>query len=179
MSHKARSPIRLQMTTYEESWKGEHEDVRGCWEIEDTIRIGIATFDVIDGAERSWRDRVLRGIEPETDKANTFYLETYSSWLEVTAHVLERVALVERSYEVDGAERLRVAEVDASRIVKAWQPPRLTRLVAMREITLPPEAATELDKILDEAKSRPRPIPSGPVPRGMPLADFLTSEKGS
>ena len=187
MSQMADSPVRRQMDAYRESWKVEHDAVQECWIAEDTIRIGIATLEVLRGAERSWRRRVLLGNEPDVREASDFFYGMYARWLDITKSVLEKAALLEHEYQadrgqsdgrrlVDGASALREAESRVEADVTAWKLPHPSVSVGMREIILSPDAAIALDAILERSNGVPPPIPAGPVPRKATMAEFLELE---
>ena len=172
-----RAHVRQVLAVYEDSWKHDHDAVAECWAIEDTIRFGLATYSIIEGECRAWRNRVFRGIEEPSTEANDFYQTIYSGWLEITQCVLVGVEIVERSFEVEGADRLRESAQTASEVLEDWQPPHLTRTIGMREMTLPPEAIGELEKILAEAKTNPPVILPGITPKTLSMAEFLASSK--
>lgn len=170
-----RKPLRRQMDTYRELWKDEHEAVQKCWILEDKIRIGVATFHLFREAERSWRDRVFRGADSAIAEAGEFFHGMYREWLMVTEHNLERVAVTEKSYAVDGADELRAAESEARSVVAGWQLPAPTRTIGMRDLQLPPEAADNLRRILGENEENPAPLPAGSVPKTISLDEFLAT----
>jgi hypothetical protein len=172
-----RAHVRQVLAVYEDSWKNDHEAVVECWAIEDTIRFGLATYSIIEGDCRAWRSRVFRGVEAPSNEANDFYRAIYSCWIEITRSVLEGVEVVERSFEVDGADLLRASAGRAGEEVADWQPPHVARTVGLREMTLPPEAVGELERILAEAKTNPPATPTGLTPKSLSMAEFLASQE--
>jgi hypothetical protein len=166
------SPVYRQLEAYEESWKRDHDAVRECWAWEDTVAVGIATAALIERVDRVWRDRVFRGVEEYCEDANDFYRALFALWLRVTGEVLAQVGRLEEQFgSVEGATELRQAETRLRAHLSQWQPPRLSAAVGLREMTLPAEAAAELDRVLEEAKRLP-PEPSRPRMQQMSAAEL-------
>jgi hypothetical protein len=170
---RRRSPVYRQVEAYEESWKRDHDAVAECWGWEDTIAVGISTGSLIERVERSWRDRVFRGVEDYCEEANTFFRALLDLWLRITDQVLAEATQLEKTYaSVEGAMELREIEERLRNHLSAWQPPRLSMAVGLREMTLTPEAAAELDRLIEEAKKNPPPMPAGPIPQEMSGEEF-------
>jgi hypothetical protein len=154
-------PVRRQLEAYEESWKRDHDAVKDCWALESTIAAGIATCSLLERVEHAWRDRVFRGAVEAGAEANDLFRSLFELWLRVTESVLGDTARLERDYgSVEGAAELRQAEERLRKYLDSWQPPRLSSAVALREVTLSPEAAAELDRLLSE----PPPVTEPPRP---------------
>ena len=68
--------------------------------------------------------------------------------------------------------RLRTCARLAEQIVQEWQPPHLSRAVGLREMTLTPEAAAELDRLIEEAKENPPAMPARPRMQEISAAEF-------
>src|SRR5262245_12136859 len=146
---RRRSPVYRQVEAYEESWKRNHDAVQECWAWEDTIAVGLSTCSLVERADRAWRDRVFRGAEALSDDANTFYRTLYEVWLRVTEAILEEASRLEGDFgSVEGAGELGQAAERVRQRLASWQPPRLSLAVGLRDQTLTPEAAGELDRIL-------------------------------
>jgi hypothetical protein len=159
---KRRSPVDRQLEAYEESWKKDHAELQACWAWEDTIAVGIATHSLIERADRTWRDRVFRGTEAYSEESNTSFRSHFERWLGVTEDVLAQAARLQKTYgTVEGVPELRQASENVRGHLANWQPPRLSSAVGLREMVLSPQAADELDRILDVAKQSqaepPRP----------------------
>jgi hypothetical protein len=168
------SPVQRQLEAYEESWKQDHQGAMACRDLEDTVAVGIAVFRLIERVEDSWRERVFRGAENYADPYDRWVQALYRGWLQVTDAVLTAVPALERRFgSVDGADELRACAGQARSLLDHWQPPRLSAAVGLREMTLTPEAAAELDRIIDEAKKVPPSAPAGPVPEEMSADDFF------
>jgi hypothetical protein len=154
------SPVRRQVEAYEESWQKDHLALGQCWACEDTIAVGLATGMLLERVDRSWRDRVFRGVEDYSAEADDLSRTLFRVWLRVTASVLDQAARLEKEYgTVEGASELRQAEERIRVRLDEWQAPRLSRAVGLREMTLSPEAAAQLDQVLQQT---PPPLPARP-----------------
>jgi hypothetical protein len=163
----AESPVARQVEAYQEAWQTDHEAVKECWEVEECIAVGIASADVLERAERLWRERVFRGTCPAAPERDLFFRSLVVAWLKVSNQVLQETTDLEKKYgRVEGAHELRAVAVKLRDKLTHWQPPRLATAVGLRDITLTPEAAQEMDRILGEAKVKPR-HPNTPKPRPM------------
>lgn len=163
----AESPVARQMEAYQGVWEKEHHAVKECWELEECIAVGIASADVLERAERLWRERVFRGNCPESPERNSFFRSLVDAWLNVSDQVLQEAASLEKKYgAVEGAPELRTMAAKLREKLAHWQPPRLASAVGLRDITLSQEAAQEMDRILSEAKVIPRQL-NTPKPRPM------------
>ncbi|HEY7425515.1 MAG TPA: hypothetical protein VH682_14890 [Gemmataceae bacterium] len=160
-----RSPIQRQLEAYEESWQRDHRAAMACRDLEDTISVGIAIFHLLKRAEDLWRDRVFRGVEEFADEDDRWMQSLFRSWLHVTEDVLKAVPDLEARFgSVDGAEELRECATGATSLLAGWQPPRLARAIGLREQTLTPEAAAELNRLAKDAQSNPPAIPTRRLP---------------
>ena len=174
------SPVERQLEAYEETWKKEQDAVKKCWASEDAAAVGVAMAMLIENVAHSWRDRVFRGIEEYTDAANNAYRGLFESWSRITTAALKRLDSLAQIYGVvEGASKLQQAETRIREQLTNWQPPRLSSAVGLREMTLNPTAAAELDRVL----SLPGPLPSGSSrPRmmvEMPLDELRRRSKTS
>ena len=158
---KGRSPVYRQLEAYEETWKRDHSEAMACRDWEDAIAVGINIFQMLQEREQAWRDQVFRGVVPYSENDNLDHQTRFANWLDTTREVLTEVLpeLEKRFGVVEGAPELRRCAELAEKILREWQPPRLSRAVGLREMTLSPEAATELDQIIDEAKTSPPAMP--------------------
>jgi hypothetical protein len=168
------SPVQRQLEAYEESWMGDHRAAMACRDVEDTLAVGVAVFRLLRRVEDSWRERVFRGSEDFAEEDDRWVQGSFRGWLQVTEDVLNALPTLEQRFgSVDGADELRECAGQARALLEAWQPPRLSRAVGLREMTLSPEAVTELDRILAEAKENPPPTPTGPIPQEISADEFL------
>jgi hypothetical protein len=168
------SPVSRQVEAYEEAWKKDHTAVQECWGWEDTLAVGISTGQLLERVDRAWRDRVFRGTEDFAEEANEAYHTLFMVWLRVTDAVLARVVELESQFRmVDGAAELRDVAGRVRSHLEQWDKPRLSLAVGLREQTLSPEAAADLDRILEEAKKNPPPLPAGPVPQEISADEFF------
>jgi len=155
---KKHSPLYRQLQAYEESWKHHHAEAMVCREWEDAIAVGINIFHVLQEREQAWRDQVFRGTVPFSAEDDLDHRVRFANWLDTTREVLARSLpeLEKRFGVVEGSEELSRCAERAEQIVHNWQPPALSSAVGLREMTLTPEAAADLDKVLEEAKQRPQ-----------------------
>ncbi len=155
------SPAYQQVEAYEETWKRDHDAVRECWAWEDTIAVGISTGSLLERVNHTWRERVFCGTEDFCDDANEFYRTLFTSWLGVTDEVLARAVELKGQFgRADGAEELRQIAERVRDHLKRWERPRLSMAVGLRAMTLTPEAAAELDRIVDQAKTTSPAMPT-------------------
>jgi hypothetical protein len=79
----------------------------------------------------------------------------------VTDAVLAIVPALEKQFGVvEGAVEARACVVEARRLLDQWQPPRLATAVGLRDMTLTPQAAADLDRIIQETTANPPPMPT-------------------
>jgi hypothetical protein len=154
---RRRSPVYRQLEAYAESWKQDHDEALACRGWEDAIAVGINIFHMLREREQAWRDQVFRGAIPYSEEDNLDQRARFADWLDTTREVLAESlpALEQRFGAVAGAAELRACAQRAEAILREWQPPRLSAAVGLREMTLSPEAAAELDRTLQEARQRP------------------------
>ncbi len=178
---KRRSPVYRQLEAYEESWKKDHDEAMACWEWEDAIAVGINIFHMLCEREDVWRDQVFRGVMVHTEDDDLDHRTRFSNWLATTNEVLADVlpSLETRFGLVKGAPELRERAQAADQILRAWRAPRLSQAVGLRDMTLTPEAAAQLDCILAEAKKKPPQMPKGPMPKEISADEFFANLKSS
>jgi hypothetical protein len=176
---KHRSPVYWQLAAYEEGWKRDHQRAMACRDWEDAIAVGINIFHMLREREDVWRDQVFRGTTAHSEDDNLDYRTRYLNWLETTNALLVHVLpeLKGQFWAVDAACELRQCAEHAEKTLSEWQPPRLSMAVGLREMTLTPEAAAELNHILEEAKTNPPPMPAGPMPQEISAEEFFTRMK--
>jgi hypothetical protein len=159
---RRRSPVGRQLEAYEESWHKDHTQAMACRDWEDAIAVGINIFRMLREREQSWRDQVFRGALAFSEDDNLDHQGRFADWLDTTRGVLATTLpeLEKRFGAVEGAEELRQCFEWAEGIIEGWQPPRLSSAVGLREMTLTPEAAAELDRTIQEARSAPPAMPT-------------------
>ncbi len=159
---RRRSPVQRQLEAYEESWKRDHTQAMACRDWEDAIAIGVNIFRMLQEREQSWREQVFRGTLAYSEDDNLDHQGRFADWLNTTREVLADILPeLEKSFgAVGGAKELRRCAEIAERTLDGWQPPRLSPAVGLREMTLTPEAAAELDRVIEEAKKVPRAVPT-------------------
>lgn len=175
------SPVRRQIEAYRlscDAWAADHAAAKACWAWEDTVAVGLKCGELLDRVTAAWRDRVFRGAEPAADGANELYRGLHELWLAVTDAVLGQVqSQLESDFVVDGAAELRAAAQRFRTALDAWQPPKISILVGLRDIELSAEAAANLDRILEEAKTNPPPTYAGTLVKDISTAEFLAATK--
>ena len=156
-----RSPVYRQLEAYGETWKRDHDAAMACRDWEDAIAIGVNIFHMLQEREQAWRDEVFRGAIPYSEDDNLDHQTRFAGWSETTREVLAEILpiLEKRFGMVAGADELRRCAQLAEAIVSRWQPPRLAAAVGQREMTLSPQAAGELDRLIEEAKTTPPSMP--------------------
>ncbi len=160
-AEKRRSPVYRQLEAYGESWKQDHSEAMACRDWEDAIAVGISIFRMIREREQAWRDQVFRGVIPCSEDDYFDHLGRFASWLDTTNEVLAQILpeLEKRFGAVEGSTELRACAELVEKILREWQPPRLSQAVGLREMTLSPEAAAELDQFVEETKRTPPSMP--------------------
>jgi hypothetical protein len=144
-----------------------------CRDLEDAIAVGISIFRMLVDREQAWRDQVFRGTTPFADEEDCEHRQRFADWLDTSEKAIAEVLpeLQQRFGTVEGTAQLR-RYMDAARsLLRAWQPPRLSAAVGLREMTLSPEAAAELDRILAEAGRQPPESPRAPM-QELPAAEL-------
>ena len=48
---------------FAESWKSDHADAMRCHDLESILLEGVMVFQLVESLNRSWRERVYRGVE--------------------------------------------------------------------------------------------------------------------
>jgi hypothetical protein len=164
-ANRRRSPVQWQLEAYEESWKQDHQAAMACRDLEDTMAVGIAVFRLVEHVVESWKDRVFRGTQAYTEEDDLWVRDLFRCWLRVTEGVLGKVPGLEEHFGlVSGADELRGLASRAHAILQEWQPPKQAAAVGLRELTLSPEGAAELDRRIEEAKRSPPPMPTRRLP---------------
>jgi hypothetical protein len=156
-AERRRSPVYRRLEAYEESWKQNHDEALACRGWEDAIALGIKLFHMLREREQAWRDQVFRGTIPYSEDDNLDQRTRFADWLATTREVLAGSvpALEQRFGAVAVAAELQACAEQAEAVLREWQPPRLSMAVGLREMTLSPEAAAELDRTLQDAGQRP------------------------
>jgi hypothetical protein len=95
-------------------------------------------------------------------------------WLRVTEAVLAHAEAPERQPAVERLGDLRKAAAAARQHLAGWQPPHLSSAVGLREMTLTPEAAADLDALLRRVgpPGTPPPRPLRRLPEADPATVF-------
>jgi len=170
---KRHSPVYRQLEAYGESWKKEHDNALACRDWEDAIAVGINIFEMLRGREQAWRDQVFRGAIAFAEEDNLDHQSRFAGWLATTREVLtENLPLLEKRFgKVEGAPDLRASVALADKILSEWQPPHLSRAIGFREMTLSQSDATELDRLVEEAKRCP-PLPPRPKMQEMSASEL-------
>jgi hypothetical protein len=154
-------PAQRQLRAYEESWRADHAVAMFCGGVEDLLASGLSGFQMLERVNCSWRDRVFRGTQEYTSEADAALQGLFRSWLVVTGHILDIVPdLEERFGNVEGAAEARRCVAEAHRLLDQWQPPRLATAVGLRDMTLTPQAAADLDRFVEETTANPPPMPT-------------------
>ena len=166
------SAVSRQVEAYEETWKKDHDDAKTCWAWEDTVAVGHSTGLLLERVERAWRERVFRGTEDCTEEANETFRALFSTWLDVTDAILQRVAKLQASFvSIEAEKELRQLAERGRDKLSRWEAPRPSHAVGLREMTLTPVAANEVNRILHE---EPAPaMPPGPRPRAITAEEFV------
>lgn len=168
------SPIDRQIEAYHQSWE-DHRQTQEDWPmLTDMVYIGLFLSNILHCAEQAWRDHVYRGsVEIDQETENKFQ-SLWQQWLDVTNKVLTKV---EESEKVAGplqiagtlrekaeqigfyVDSLRVAANGVATDLNDWQPPRLSRAVGLRDMTLTQNEADELKRHIEDAKKNPPSMP--------------------
>jgi hypothetical protein len=174
-AERCRSPVYRQLEAYGEAWKPDHADAMVCRDWEDAIAIGLAIYRMLWERLDAWHDQVFRGVVPFSEEDNRDHQARLANWLATTKEVLAETlpGLEARFGQVEGAAELRRCAEAVEALLSGWVPPRLSMAVGLREQTLSPEAAAELDRILAEAKRSPPETPAGPIPQVISAEEFL------
>ncbi len=155
------SPVQRQLEAYEESWQREHRDAMACRDLEDTIAVGVGLGRVLLRLDDNWRDRVFRGTEEYTPEYDRLLQGFFRIWLQVTEDILRCVPPFEERFgAVSGADEARECTAKVTELLASWQPPHLARAVGSREMILTPEAAADLDRVIQQARDNPPPMPT-------------------
>lgn len=154
-------PVRRQLDTYEESWKRDHAAIQECWACEDLIHIGRSVGLILERFDRSWRDRVFRGVDEYLETDDELIRSSFELWLTVSTAILRWASRLEAAYgSVEGATEIREMIERVKGHFDRWQPPTLSRSVGLREVVLSSEAVEKLEETL--AAPPPPPVPPPP-----------------
>jgi hypothetical protein len=166
-----RSPFGRQLAAYGEFWKRDHHAAMKCRDWEETIAFGLSLYSFHQEREHLWREQVFRGTIPFSAQDDETYQTQLKGWLEVADEFLrDRLPELERDFGVvEGAAQLRGTAADARIHLEAWSPPRISQAIGLRDMTLSPQSAAEVDRVMAEA---PKPVPAGPVPRTISAEEF-------
>jgi hypothetical protein len=124
-----------------ESWKIDHDELKGCWELEDLLRRGIGWFHLIRMADDSWSKKVQRGsVEFDAKIARRLH-GWYRWWLLPCDRVLAELEKHELKYKVEGAEQFRdcirlanrSASIDVEHLIESVSQEKAGRAVPLTE----------------------------------------------
>jgi hypothetical protein len=164
------SPVFRQVEAYEEAWKEDHGAAAMDWIWDDTVAVGVSTGLLLERVDRAWRERVFHGTEQYAEEANQAYRVLFATWLRVTDAVLARLRLLPNSSaSLEGTQELRQLADRLHGHLAHWEAPRLSLAVGLREMTLTPEAAAELTRLLQEEAS---PLPAAPPMQALSAEEF-------
>jgi hypothetical protein len=171
---KPRSPVYRQLEAYEESWKPDHAEAMDCRDWEDAIAVGLGVYRMVWERQDTWRDQIFRGVIPYAEEDNREHQARLANWLATTREVLSAIlpGLEARFGRVEGAAELRRCAEAVEAVLSAWEPPRLSMAVGLREQTLSPEAAAEFKRIVYEQPPPLREDSHHPPMREMPAEEF-------
>ena len=175
LRHRHLSPIDRQLEAFGESWQSESNKAMDSRDGEDMIAVGNNLFLMLKEREEEWRDRVFRGVAAFSPEDDSDHRERYSRWIEATERSLETFGPSVGS--VTGNTQLRDRLAEVKRYLETWQSPRLSAAVGLREMTLTPESAAELDQLISEARGL---LPRVPQKRmAVRDASFLQSSRST
>jgi hypothetical protein len=155
------SPVNRQLEAYGEFRNRDHQEAMNCRDWEDAIAVGLSVFRMIQEREGAWRSQVFRGVVPFSDADDRDFRARFESWLDTTKEFANEILpkLKSRYSTVEGSDELLEQANIASDVIKNWAPPKLSRAIGLRETTLTPQAAKELDALIEEAAHSPPPMP--------------------
>jgi hypothetical protein len=101
-----------------EAWKADHDEAMACYDLEETIRRGIALFGMIRLADESWSKKVQSGSAKfDADRLRTIKNQ-YEWWLAPCSGILETLAKAEASFsQVENAAYFRGCVTLARKLV--------------------------------------------------------------
>lgn len=143
------SPIRRQLDAYAESWKSDHLAAQECFDVEERIAIGLSLASALDTLEAGWRRRVFTATWPPSDTDDEVFHTCLNLWLTVSDVIVSRAADLEQRFgTVSGASELRAATEKARTHLATWSAPTPAIAVGLRDQSLTPSEANELDTLL-------------------------------
>lgn len=167
-------PIDRQIEAYHQSWEKDRQAQEDWPMLMDMVFIGLFLANVLHSAEQAWRDRVYRGsVEFDQETDNKFHA-LWRQWLDVTNKVLAKVdetekvagplqfqeALREKNEQISFHQKaLRGTADGIAAELNDRQPPRISRAVGLRDMTLTQQEADELNRQIEDAKTNPPPMP--------------------
>jgi hypothetical protein len=104
--------------SYEENWKGDHDDAMRCVELEEVIALGLTVYNLINRMDEIWRLAVHKkkvAYSPKVDKLITKALRDWLRGCKILAKIIKKVEGL--GYEVTGAEEFRLACREAEGIL--------------------------------------------------------------
>ena len=116
-----------QQQATEEAWKGDHETVMKCRELEEFIGIGLSLFHLMKERAHAVQDAIARGSIEYSDELSQAFVEGYREWLKPCAAVESAIRWFEsRNYRVEKAAAFRAVvreialhEFDIDHLIKA------------------------------------------------------------
>jgi hypothetical protein len=97
------------VNAYAECWQRDHERIER-WDLEERIKVGLALYDCIHGADERWSDAVRVGAAAVNDAESKSLLALYGRWLEPAARVLAFMKELEsQGFSVLGSREFRDA----------------------------------------------------------------------
>jgi hypothetical protein len=164
------SPVQRQLAAYEEAWRADHDEALRCRVEEDLLAVGVMLFHLLRRIEQTWRDQVFRGLREYSPEEDAAHQQHYRNWLRTSETSLSRLLPLEARFgSVANAAEFRDCVARAHALLAAWTPPALSPAVGLRDMQLDPQAANDLQQLLDRAGPADAP-PSRPL-RRLPTAD--------
>jgi hypothetical protein len=166
MARPGLDTARRMVSAYAEEhapWKSGHDAAMECRDLEDSLCFGNAVFAAISELKRRHTT-----LDPEVTQ---LIEDCYRFWMKPCPRKLSEIDQFERDgFVVEGAGPFRLNCAKATEVLMCMdREAAVEARVGFRNVTLTPEAAEQLERILENPSSRaPRPTYE---PQSIPLAD--------
>lgn len=162
------SSARRHLEVFEESWKTDHDQAMQCRDFEDMLAEAVMVFQLVDEMVHRRRRAVFHAFWEPNPQLDEEEKQLYTTWLKLMEQDLPKLAELEKTFTVEGADRFRACVESARTFLAKWAPAVPSMAVGLRVHDLTEEDAEELRALLNappgapgRLKWEPRSIPPG------------------
>lgn len=102
--------LNSQIESSHESWKRDHVEAMECLDLQNTVAVGVALFNLFRSTDDLWSRDVQSGKKAFDASVVENFHRAYTWWLQPCDTIMDQIhAFEKRGHKVEGAENLRNA----------------------------------------------------------------------